>query len=172
MSTQLFPPKPIMLRAYCSEDWSVVCTIHDRARPYELEGSLKPQALPSLTDDHDDLETFHRSEKFVACITEDVVGFVGVDENLVSWLYVDPNYFGLGIGRELLQLGIELAGPNAWTVVLNGNIRARRLYASEGFQIIRTFEGGYVGYPCPCLELALKQNHKQLCLEQTQFYAA
>jgi ribosomal protein S18 acetylase RimI-like enzyme len=125
-----------------------------------------------LAKDQDDIETFHRSEKFVACIMDEVVGFVGVDENLVSWLYVDPDYFGLGIGRELLQLGLELAGPKAWTVVLNGNTRARRLYASEGFHIVHTFEGTNAGYPCTCLELALKPNRISSPLEQTQFYAA
>ncbi len=172
MSTQPITPSSITLRAYCDEDWPAVCTIHDRARPYELEGSCDSQAFLPLADDHDDLETFHRAEKFIACLAEDIVGFVGVDENLISWLYVDPDYFSLGIGRELLQLGLELAGPNAWTVVLNGNTRARQLYASEGFQVIHRFKGTNAGYPCICLELALKPNRTQLCVDQTQFYAA
>ncbi len=170
MSTQ--PISPIMLRAYCDEDWLAVCAIHDRARPYELEGSCNPQALVPLADEQEDLENFHRSEKFVACIDEQVVGFVGVDEDLLSWLYVDPDHFGQGIGRELLQLGLELTGPHAWTVVLSKNTRARRLYASEGFQVVHTFEGTNVGYPCSCMELALKPSPIRLPVEQTQFYAA
>lgn len=163
---------PIVLRAYCDRDWSAVSAIHDRARPYELAGSCDPNAFLSLADDQDDLESFRRSEKFVACITEDIVGFIGVDETLISWLYVEPDYFGLGIGRELLQLGMELAGPRAWTVVLSGNARARKLYASEGFHVVHTFEGTNAGYPCTCLELALKPVQIKLPIKQTQFYAA
>ncbi|MEL7508973.1 MAG: GNAT family N-acetyltransferase [Cyanobacteria bacterium J06633_23] len=152
MSTHI-PQSPILLRAYCDGDWSAVCSIHDRARPYELDG-CDPQTFLPLADDPEDIENFERAEKFVACIGERVVGFIGVDETLLSWLYVDPNYFGKGIGRELLQLGLELTGPAAWTVVTAGNIRARQLYASEGFHVVHTFEGAMAGYPCTCLELA------------------
>lgn len=171
-TTQLIPQRQIMLRAYCDDDWSAVCSIHDRARPYELAGSCDLQAFVSLAEEQEDIENFDRSEKFVACIGEQVVGFIGVDGKLISWLYVDPDHFSKGIGRELLQLGLELTGPDAWTVVLIGNTRARRLYASEGFQVALTFEGTNAGYPCTCLELALKRNHTKLPMGHTQFYAA
>ena len=127
-------------------------------------------SLP-LADDPEDIENFHRAEKFVACIGEHVVGFIGVDESLLSWLYVDPNYFGKGIGRELLQLGLELTDLAAWTVVTAGNIRARQLYASEGFHVVHIFEGATAGYPCTCLELAL-QCRPQLTVAHTQLSAA
>ena len=168
MSTNLSLYTPVMLRAYCPEDWSAVCAIHDRARPYELEGSCDPKALVPLSKEQEDLENFHRSEKFVACLDEQVVGFVGVDDNLLSWLYVEPEYFRQGIGRELLQLGLELAGSQAWTVVLSNNTRARRLYASEGFQVVHTFESSNAGYPCSCLELALTTRPVELPAEKTQ----
>ena len=144
----------ITLRAYCDEDWPAVCAVHDRARPYELQGSCDLRAFVSLAHEQEDLEHFHRCEKFVACLGEQIVGFVGVDESLLAWLYVDPSYFGRGIGRELLQLGLELTGPQAWTVVLAGNTRARQLYESEGFQVVYEFKGTNAGYLCTCLELA------------------
>lgn len=161
----------LTLRAYCDEDWAAVCAIHDQARPYELEGSCHPDAFVSLADDADSLEDFHSSEKFVACIGRQVVGFVGIDEALLSWLYVDPAYFGYGIGRELLTLALDLAGTNAWTIVLAGNTRARKLYEREGFQIVRTFEDTNNGYPCTCLELTLK-SQQQSPPQSTQFHAA
>ena len=145
-----------------------MCYPRSSARPHELAGSCDTAALVPLADEQDDIESFHRSEKFVACIGGNVVGFVGVDKNLIFWLYVDPDYFRQGIGRELLQLGLELAGPKAWTVVLNGNTSARRLYASEGFEVVHTFESSNAGYPCTCLELALRPDHAQLTAEKTQ----
>jgi hypothetical protein len=55
-----------------------------------------------------------------------------------------------------LRLGMEHTGPQGWTIALAGNTRALRLYESEGFQIVETFEGENAGYPCTCLQLELK----------------
>jgi len=145
----------VKIRQYLPEDWPEVCAVHDRARPDELHGSCDPRAFVRLADEKEDAANFQRSRKFVACLGERIVGFVGVDYTFLSWLYVDPDYYGRGIGRQLLRLGMELIGPSAWTVVLSGNVRAQRLYQSEGFQIVQTFDGDNAGYPCKCFKLAL-----------------
>lgn len=144
-----------VIRPYIPEDWPEVCAVHDLARPHELEGSCDPRAFVPLAEEQVDAANFHRSRKFVACVEGRVVGFVGVDDEYLSWLYVDPAFYGRGIGRELLRLGVRLIGPQAWTVALARNVRARRLYESEGFQVVETFEGANAGYPCSCLKLAL-----------------
>lgn len=151
----------VVIRAYCDADWPAVCVVHDRARPDELRGSCDPRAFVPLAEEQEDAESFQRSRKFVACRGEQVVGFVGIDGTYLSWLYVDPAYYGQGIGRQLLRLGLQLIGPQAWTVVLVGNLRARRLYESEGFQVVHTSEGTNAGYPCTGLQLALSpsQSH-------------
>lgn len=172
MSPETILQRTITLRAYCDEDWSAVCAIHDQARPYELAGDCDRSTFIPLADDQDDIEVFHRSEKFVACIGQQIVGFVGVNDNLLSWLYVDPAYFGYGIGRELLQLGLELTDPNAWTVIPASNTRARNLYESEGFQVVHTFAGTYAGHPCTYLELALPPNHLHSPAQTAQYHAA
>ena len=68
---------------------------------------------------------------------------------------MDPEYYGRGIGRRLLRLGMQHIGPPAWTVVLAGNRRVRRLYESEGLQVVHTYESINAGYPCTCVQLAL-----------------
>jgi ribosomal protein S18 acetylase RimI-like enzyme len=133
----------------------MVCAVHDRARPDELRGSCDPRAFVPLAAEQDDSESFQRSRKCVACLEEQIVGFVGIDRTYLSWLYVDPAYSGQGIGRQLLRLGLQMIGPQAWTIVLAGNIRARRLYASEGFQVVRIYESTNAGYPCTCVQLML-----------------
>jgi ribosomal protein S18 acetylase RimI-like enzyme len=145
----------VRIRVYGDADWPAVCAVHDRARPDELRGSCDPRAFVPLTDEQDDTESFRRSRKFVACRGDQVIGFVGIDGTYLSWLYVDPAYYRQGIGRRLLRLGLRCIGPQAWTVVLAGNTQARRLYESEGFQVIRTYESANAGYPCTCLHLAL-----------------
>ncbi len=145
----------MVTRAYCDADWPAVCAIHDRARPDELRGSCDTRAFVPLAEDQGDTENFRRSRKVVACLEEKVVGFVGVDGTYLSWLYVDPAFYGQGIGRRLLRLGVQLIGPEAWTVALEGNTRARHLYESEGFRVVNTYPGANAGYPCTCVKLRL-----------------
>lgn len=146
-----------VIRSYDVSDWPAVCAVHDRARPDELLGSCDSRAFVPLALEQEDAADFHRSRKFVACWETRVVGFVGIDGTYVSWLYVDPDFYRRGIGRGLLRLAVGLIGSQAWTVSLAGNMRARRLYESEGFEVVETFQGFNAGYPCASLRLALKE---------------
>jgi ribosomal protein S18 acetylase RimI-like enzyme len=150
----------LQIRDYHDTDWPAVCAVHNRARPDELRGSCDLRAFVPLAEEQDDVESFQRSRKFVACIGGQIVGFVGIDGTYLSWLYVDPAYYGQGIGRRLLRFGIQCIGPHAWTVVLAGNSRARRLYESEGFHVVDTYESTNAGYPCTCMLMALSPAHR------------
>jgi len=147
--------REVVIRAYGKSDWPAVCVVHDRARPDELAGCCDPRAFVPLAAERSDAESFRRSRKFVACLGEKVVGFVGVDDMYVSWLYVDPDYYRRGIGRLLLRFAVELIGSGAWTICLAENTRARHLYESEGFQVSDAFAADNAGYPCNCVRLTL-----------------
>jgi ribosomal protein S18 acetylase RimI-like enzyme len=142
----------ITYRDYQDTDWQAICQIHDRARPDELVGSCDPRGFVPIEQDKE-VEDLNRHKKFVACEDDIVVGFVGVDEDYLAWLYIDPDYYGKGIGRELLRIGIREIGEGAWTIALEGNKKAIALYESEGFQEVSRFEGDNNGYPCTCLKL-------------------
>ncbi|NGN96568.1 GNAT family N-acetyltransferase [Grimontia sp. S25] len=129
----------VAIREYEDSDWLVTCSIHDRARAIELKGTCDEKAFVPLAEDVNDLESFTLSQKFVACINEQVVGFVGIRDCEVTWLYVDPNEFHKGIGRQLLKHGLEKIRDKAETYVLEGNLYARNLYESEGFKVITKF---------------------------------
>ncbi|MDB9524904.1 GNAT family N-acetyltransferase [Oscillatoria sp. CS-180] len=156
-NTTLPSASQVTIRAYRPEDWRAVCAVHDRARPLELRNSCDPKAFVPLANDHEEADDFHRSQKFVACFEDTVIGFVGIDQHCISWLYVDPKYARRGIGRRLLRSAIHRIGAQAWTIVLSGNTPARCLYESEGFQVVDAFESMNAGYSCTCLELALKE---------------
>ncbi|MEO0349125.1 MAG: GNAT family N-acetyltransferase [Cyanobacteria bacterium P01_A01_bin.15] len=170
MSMDATAQRTIALRAYCDEDFPAVCAIHDRARLFEVQDVYDLKTLMRLIGEEGDFENFHHSEKFVACLGETIVGFVGVDESLVSWLQVDPAYFGQGIGRELLQLGLELTGPQAWTVVFAGNTWARQLYESAGF--VHTFDVTSAGSTLIYLKQSLHQHSLCLGAEQVKYSRA
>lgn len=145
----------ITYRDYKDTDWPAICKIHDRARPDELKGSCDPRAFIPIEKDPE-VEDLKRSQKFVACDGDNVVGFSSVDKQYVSFLYIDPDYYGQGIGRKLLQIAVEAIGPGAWTIVLHNNKRAIGLYESEGFKEVRRFDSDNAGYPCTCLRMERK----------------
>ena len=142
----------ITYREYRNEDWVAICGIHDRARPDELAGSCDPRGFIPIEQDKE-VEDLKRSHKHVACIGDQVAGFVGVDEDYLAWLYVDPAHYGKGIGRALLRIGLREIGEGAWTIALAGNKKAISLYESEGLHEVERFEGDNNGYPCTCLRL-------------------
>jgi ribosomal protein S18 acetylase RimI-like enzyme len=146
-------PRPeIQLRPYQERDWLAICRVHDLARPDELRGSCDPRAFTPIEADPE-VEDLKRSQKIVSEVAGRVVGFVGVDGDELAWLYVDPAFYGRGVGRRLLRRALEMIDGTAWTIVLAGNQRALRLYESEGFQVARRFESDNAGYPCTCLRM-------------------
>lgn len=144
----------IFLREYEEGDWESICRVHDLARPDELRGSCDARAFVPIATDPE-AEDLKRCTKHVACDGSRVVGFVGVSGDYLAWLYVDPEYYGRGIGRRLLRLVLPSLGPTAWTIVLDGNLSAIRLYESEGFAVVRTYTGDNAGYPCTCHRMTL-----------------
>lgn len=144
------------IRDYAAaSDWEAICRVHDRARPVELEGSCDARAFIPLAQDPESAE-IDACQMWVACEPEGgVLGFAGVQEQYVAWLYVDPDWYRRGVGRQLLKRALAAAGPQAWTIALSGNQRALGLYRSEGFEVARTFAGNNGGYPCTCLRLEL-----------------
>ena len=151
----------ITYREYKDEDWKAICQIHDRARPDELLGSCDPRGFIPIEQDKE-AEDLKGCRKFVACDGETVVGFVGVDGKYLAWLYIDPGHYGKGIGRELLRIGLREIGEGAWTIVLDGNHKAIKLYESEGFQETRRFPGENNAYPCTCLRRERKKEDGSL----------
>lgn len=149
----------ITYRDYQDPDWTAICNIHDRARPDELEGSCDPRAFIPIEQDPE-VKDLKNSRKIVACDGGTVVGFVALDEKYVSFLYVDPDHYGQGIGRKLLQIATETIGEGAWTIVLDGNHKAIALYESEGYREVRRFAGENAGYPCTCLRMDRAQTAK------------
>ena len=140
------------IRNYQDEDWQGSERIHDLARPIELEGSCDSRAFVPLAEDEEGLKEFTECRKLVACVDAKIVGFVGVSEGVVGWLYVDPKWSGKGIGRQLLREGMALLSGTIGVYVLDGNLSAKGLYESEGFQVINQFKSDNNGYPCRVLK--------------------
>ncbi|WP_165985972.1 GNAT family N-acetyltransferase [Streptomyces sp. YIM 98790] len=131
------------IRPYEQRDWEAIERIHDAARLDELRESVGTEAFLSLADTYQGEGLFDGR----VWVAEDpaVAGFVALDEDEVTWLYVDPARYGRGIGTALLRHALAHGGPRVETTVLAGNQRALDLYLREGFTLVETKTGRLAG---------------------------
>jgi ribosomal protein S18 acetylase RimI-like enzyme len=141
-----------LVRSYQPADWQSLCQIHNLARPDELVGSCDPRAFVPIENDKE-IEHLKLCQKIVAVSDDRVAGFIGVDDGYIGWLYIHPDFYRQGIGRELLKEGLKLIKEKAWTIALAGNSPAVKLYQSEGFIEVNRYESDNAGYPCTCVRL-------------------
>ena len=78
------------------------------------------------------------------------VGFMGVQENKLEMLFLDPAVRGQGLGGRLLRLGMEQYGVNELTVN-EQNPEATGFYQHMGFAVYRRSELDEQGNPYPIL---------------------
>lgn len=142
------------IREYRAEDWPAICRVHDLSRPDELRGSFDARAFIPLAEDPEG-DSIDDCEMFVAQDGDQVVGFAGVDEPYLAWLYVDPAYYRRGLGRALLRHCLARLGEDAWTNACGNNHAALGLYLSEGFAIESRSIGDNAGYKGAAARLAL-----------------
>lgn len=142
----------IYIRPYTLNDWDSICKVHDRSKPHELDGNHLDRTFTPLKDDPEST-TLQQCRLLVACEGDKVVGFSGSHETYIGWLYLDPEYTGKGIGRQLLKESLKYTGPHAWTVTLADNKRAQKLYESEGFKVSASFKSDDEGFPCEVFKM-------------------
>jgi ribosomal protein S18 acetylase RimI-like enzyme len=141
-----------LIRSYQPADWQSICQIHDLARPDELAGCCDPKAFIPINEDKE-VEHLKLCQKIVAVSDDRAAGFIGVDEGYIGWLYIHPDFYRQGIGRELLKEGLKLIKEKAWTIALADNSPAVNLYQSEGFIEVNRYESDNAGYLCTCVRL-------------------
>ena len=133
--------KVLSIREYVHQlDWDNICKIHDSARLIELEGSVTKKAFVPLINCYKD-EEFFKSTIFIGEVENRTIGFVAFDKHEITWLYVDPKFFGNGYGRRLLDFVIDKALKPIKVTVLNNNFRAISLYKSCGFKVMSESKG-------------------------------
>ncbi len=132
------------IRPYRDDDWAAIARIHDAARLDELRDSAGVDAFLSLADTAGP-EGLFDGGLWVGEHDGAVAGFVALDDDEVTWLYVDPAHYRHGHGRALLRHAVAAAGPRVETTVLAGNDGALALYRGAGFTIIETKTGRLAG---------------------------
>lgn len=84
-----------------------------------------------------------------------VIAFMGLSDSHIDSLFVDPNYFGTGVGKLLVNHAKSLYA--SLTVDVNeDNSGACMFYKKMGFKVIERSPTDSDGRPYPILKLSLK----------------
>jgi GNAT superfamily N-acetyltransferase len=70
-----------------------------------------------------------------------ILGYAGIDDSMLNYLYVEPDAIGRGIGSALYRRVVERR-PDGFTFwVFQENERARRFYEAHGARAVRFTDG-------------------------------
>ena len=81
--------------------------------------------------------------------------FMGIEDGVLEMLFIAPEYRGKGLGKELLNMGIEKYSVKQLTVN-EQNPQARGFYEHCGFAVYKRTETDEQGDPYPLLYMRLK----------------
>ena len=149
-----------MIRPYHDTDWNQVALVYDLAKPEEMKGLVDANDITPLVQDGEMLRYFFHSAIWVYEENERILGFVGRDKDIVSWLFVHPEHRRKGIARNLLHALIESRHDPLELNLVEANHAARALYERLGFQVFETFERIMYGRTVPALRMIRLQGTK------------
>lgn len=82
------------------------------------------------------------------------IAFMGIEDETLEMLFITPEERGKGIGKRLLQYGIESYGVKNLTVN-EQNPQAKGFYEHMGFKVYKRSENDEQGNPYPLLYMSL-----------------
>ena len=84
------------------------------------------------------------------------IAFMGIEENKLEMLFIKNSERGKGIGKQLLNYGIENCGVND-LAVNEDNPQAKEFYEHMGFKVYQRNELDDQGNPYPVLYMKLER---------------
>lgn len=101
-------------------------------------------------------EGIEKVEIFVAEEEGEVMGFVHAVSGEIMGLYVDPDFHGSGVGKALLNYGMEIALKSAESVKVDSTLNAENFYSKNAFKKIKKTSVMRGGSEIPCVVMEYK----------------
>lgn len=104
------------------------------------------------------LQNFDFKDLDVLCLEENekVVGFIGIHLEKIEMLFLNPDYIGKGLGRQLIDFAFSNFDIR-YVDVNEQNPKATEFYQKIGFEIFDRSEKDDLGKPYPILKMKLKK---------------
>jgi ribosomal protein S18 acetylase RimI-like enzyme len=147
-----------MIRSYKASDFGDIEQIYIVSKKDEFAGEKFDVVVTPLSDDKEMLDLFHTSNIYVF-EKSGVVGFSGVKEAYISWLFVHPDFRYQGIGKELLLHMLSKLNGEVSLNVARSNIAATNLYKNLGFQVAKEFTGKFQNNPIVVWKMSIATNN-------------
>lgn len=93
----------------------------------------------------------------VAYDVQKPIAFMGIEAGKIEMLFVSPDYFGKGIGRQLVELAISQYEVQ-YVDVNEQNQKATGFYKHLGFEVMERTELDGQGNPFPILKMKRSAN--------------
>ncbi len=110
--------------------------------------------------DFQEIKTFLQQFDFttleVYCLIrqEKISGFMAIHDRKLEMLFIDSDYFGIGLGRSLLDYAVQVLDVDR-VDVNEQNIQAVGFYKKMGFQVVDRSETDDQGRNYPLLHMKL-----------------
>ena len=99
---------------------------------------------------------FFESDVFVGVDERDeVLGFIAVQGDELTWLYVHPDHHRKGIASALVEHVRDSLEPDGFVLCAEENVYGFNFYQRVGFRPVAFFPGNERGYPCTCVRMTL-----------------
>ncbi|MGL5649746.1 MAG: GNAT family N-acetyltransferase [Clostridium sp.] len=137
------------IRLYTENDLERIKELYIDGRRRELATANLGNVI-EFEKDKPKFEKFKKGKNIVAEVDGIIAGFICLNENEVSFLYVGNAYAGHGIGKKLLEVGIDelkntIKEKEITLDLFKTNERAKALYKKLGFkessEFIRNYDG-------------------------------
>lgn len=104
------------------------------------------------------LQNFDFKDLGVFCLVENekVVGFIGIHSEKIEMLFLNPDYIGKGLGKQLTDFALSNFEIN-YVDVNEQNPKATVFYKKIGFETFDRSEKDDMGKPYPILKMKLKK---------------
>ena len=147
-----------IIRCYTESDWSQVREIYDLSKPDEIGDLVDSASIIPLAQDEQMYRYFIESSIWVYEMEQNISGFIGLKGNVISWLFVHPDYRRQGIARKLLIKLIEEHNVSLKLNLVKNNSAAMSLYLNLGFKVFEEFEGNMYGQKIPAVRMKLNKS--------------
>lgn len=123
-----------MIRLYRDDDFEVVTAFW-----YEAMRAAMPKLMKRMGFDLEGAREYFRkavlpdNQLWVYELDQKPVGFLGLEDDFIDRLYVDPNYHRRGIGQALLDYAKTLSPNHLWLYTHVANKMARAFYEKNDF---------------------------------------